>query len=172
MFRLHAQPFFLALIAGACAHGSGGPEPRRAPINLAAAESSYAVVRDLRDRIDVTLAAGASATADGTPLTRAVGRYDSLRQVLTAALAGVDSTSLAGDDARALGVMRATLARDLGPLRTDAPHAAVGGAGELEPPSDCSDKNLSAATNLDSLRTRMYACYGWAQSHVVFGADT
>jgi hypothetical protein len=67
--------------------------------------------------------------------------------------------------------MRSTLARDLDsllyPLR-----AEPGGA---QSPPDCGyDASAVAATRngLDSLRERLYACYGWVQSHVVFQGDT
>ncbi len=173
MFRSRVPPICVVLLA-ACARVPGGPAPERAVTPLAAAESSYAAVRDLRDRIDVTLAAGARATADGAPLAAVVRRYDSLRAGLAARLAGVDSAALAGDDVRALGVMRATFARDLGSV---ALPASVSGAPDTtradETSPDCSERAMdAAAAALDSLRSRIYACYGWAQSHVGFGSDT
>ncbi len=64
--------------------------------------------------------------------------------------------------------MRGALARDLAPL-SDAPAVRAPRAPE------CGyDPVAVAATRrgLDSLRTRIYACYAWAQSHVATGGDT
>lgn len=137
---------------------------------LAAAESAYADLRALRDRYDVTTGAGLVATPDGLPLETLARRHDDLRARVTARLASTDSAALAPDDARALGVMRATLARDLGPL-------AVSATAPL--PSDarpgCAYDPAAVAQGvggLDSLRKRIYDCYGWVQHHVVAGGDT
>jgi hypothetical protein len=138
---------------------------------LGAAESAYAVTRDARDRIDVTLAAGRRSLPDGTPIERAAGRYDSVRAVLATALTQVDSAQLPADDARALGVMRATLARDLGALALPGTASSGGHVAGAPPPCDPATLDR-AATVADSLRVRIYACYGWTQSHVTVGADT
>jgi hypothetical protein len=159
---------FVATCLGACAGPPAPPVPATA--TLAAAESAYAGLRDLRDRVEVAQAAGRGA-ADGTPLAALTLRHDSLRERVIARLAATDSSALTGEDARALGVMRRTLERDLGPL------AAVG---STDPDSTDQSPNcaydaaaIAALPNgLDSLRRRLYACYGWAQSHVVLGADT
>jgi hypothetical protein len=170
MSRSPIRSACLVLLA-ACAHPSrvGTPEP--AGGRLGAAESAYALTRDLRDRIDVALAAGRRRLADGRPIERAAARYDSLRSALAGALSGVDSAALPTDDARALGVMRATLARDLGAVAlprgaSSGPEAAVG-----PPPCDAATFDRAGAA-ADSLRARIYACYGWAQSHVAVGRDT
>jgi len=153
-------------VGGACA-APARPAPAEAP--LAAAESAYAVVRDLRDRYDVATAAGRRTAADSIPLAALAERHDSLRQQLATLLAAVDSGRLRGDDARALGVMRRTLARDLGPLASAnaaPPEAAI---------PDCAYDPAALSRRpggLDSLRRRIYACYGRAQSRVLVGADT
>ncbi|HEX6617390.1 MAG TPA: hypothetical protein VF046_13890 [Gemmatimonadales bacterium] len=155
----------LPLLAGACA-APARPAPAGAP--LAAAESAYATLRDLRDRYDVAVEAGRTTVGDGVPLARLAERHDSLRPQLADLLAAVDSAGLRGDDARALGVMRRTLARDLGPLAAAStpPDAAVPG---------CAYDPAALAGRpggLDSLRRRIYGCYGRAQSRVVVGPDT
>jgi hypothetical protein len=159
----------LALAAAACASPPARTTPPGAP--LAAAESSYSALRNLRDHIDVATEAGRAAAADGTPLAMLGLRHDSLRLRLASRLAAVDSASLRGDDARALGVMRRTLARDLGPLsgtRTTSEPAA--GA---RPRCEYDAAALAVGPDgLDSLRRRLYACYGWVQSHVLVDADT
>ena len=57
--------------------------------------------RDARDRYDVAVAAGRPADPGGV---------NRLRARLAARLSEVDSAALAGEDARALGIMRRTLA--------------------------------------------------------------
>jgi hypothetical protein len=158
----------LAACVDACAAPPAPPQP--ATPTLLAAESAYAELRDLRDRIEVAQAAGRNA-AGGAPLAALASRHDSLRALVAGRLAAVDSTALTGGDARALGVMRRTLARDLGPVGAPAP-ADLDSAGQRP---DCAYDvaTITALPNgLDSLRLRLYACYGWAQSHVVLGADT
>jgi hypothetical protein len=142
------------------------PEPAGA---LAAAESVYLDLRDVRDRIEVVGYGGGSR--DGTPLPTLARRHDALRRDLVQRLDGVDSSTLAAPDARAFGTMRAALARDLAPLADSAPGSRL----PVEGRPDC---DYSAATmgegrrGLDSLRRRVYACYGLAQQHVVLDGDT
>jgi hypothetical protein len=161
----------LALIATltGCTSPSAAPSPAGA--GLAATESLYADVRAIRDRIDVSIAAGRTGTDDATPMAAMILGYHGSRKQLASRLAAMDSAALGKDDARALGVMRRTLVRDLDslayPLRPEA-------TGPQSPP-DCSydASAVAAARNgLDSLRQRLYACYGWAQAHVVVQGDT
>ena len=169
------------LILGALACGAPAPGPRVSPASaspdqrLAAAESSYLATRDLRDRLDVAVAGGRRSIADGTTLASLLPRYDSLRRGLQERLAVVDSSALTTDDNRALDLMRRTLGRDLGPLVLPGPAAAGGSGTAGEPAPDCAydPAALSRAPGgRDSLRARMYACYGWAQSHVADGDTT
>jgi hypothetical protein len=94
-----------------------------------------------------------------------------LRERLTASLAAVDTAALLPDDTRALGVMRRTLASDLGRLDLPAQPAAVA---ENRAPNCEYDPEavLAGGSGLDSLRRRIYSCYSWAQSHVLVGGDT
>ncbi|MEA2724915.1 MAG: hypothetical protein QOH59_2686 [Gemmatimonadales bacterium] len=159
----------LALLLAACASPSTPTTPPGAA--LARAESLYADLRGIRDRIDVSLEAGGTGRNDGSPFAALVLHHNALRQDLATRLAGVDSTALRGDDARALGIMRRTLAQDLGAV--SAPTGSLGAAAELEPACDYDPGAVVAVPNgLDSLRKRLYACYGWAQSHVVAEGDT
>jgi hypothetical protein len=67
--------------------------------------------------------------------------------------------------------MRATLARDLSPITG----SAAGTPAQTENASVCAYDAATigrAREGLDSLRNRLYACYGWTQHHVVVGADT
>jgi hypothetical protein len=157
-----ALPLAVVLALG-CGGSPSAPGP--APATLAAAESLYLDTRDLRDRIDVLDASGASAASDGTPRPVLAHRYDSLRPRLAARLADIDSTSLNAGDARALGVMRRTLARDLG----DAPAPDTT---RVTTAPDCGYDPASVAGGADSLRARIYACYGWTQAHLVVNGDT
>ena len=161
--RRHS-PWFLALGLAACAGPRTMPAPAAAEggAGLAAAESLYAELRDLRDRYEV-------ATAGGRSVGALAPRHDSLRARLAVRLAAVDSAGLDGEDARALGVMRGTLVRDLTPI------GAPGTTTPADSRPDCAydARAIAAATGgLDSLRARIYACYAWAQSHVAVGADT
>ena len=76
-------------------------------------------------------------------------------------LARVDSGALPREEARALGLMRRVFSRDLG---------------TVTPPSTASSQETKPSCTYgddpDSLSSALYACYGWAQSHVVVGTDT
>ena len=137
--------------------------------SLTQAESAYADLRTLRDRYDVVSAAGMTKTPAGMPLTELAHRHDGLRTTVLEQLTAIDSTTLPADDARALGVMRATIVRDITPIGD----TSATGAADARP--DCAIDAASivrARGGLDSLRRRMYDCYGWAQHHVVVGDDT
>jgi hypothetical protein len=138
---------------------------------LAAAESLYLELRDVRDRIDVAAAAARDTARDGTPVATLAARHHDLRRAVVARLAAVDSAALRADDRRALGVMRRTLVSALAPISPAGDRTAA--AAEQRP--DCEyDPGLIARSvrGADSLRARIYACYGWAQHHVLVGADT
>jgi hypothetical protein len=62
-------------------------------------------------------------------------------------------------------VMRRALQRDLAPVSATGPQAPV----ERRPNCRYDPAALPPA---DSLRARIYACYTWAQNHVVVGTDT
>jgi hypothetical protein len=142
----------------ACVTRPSPPAPASAPSALAAAESAFAVARDARDRYEV-------ATASGKPAGRLARRANDQRRRVGEALARLDSSSLSAEDARAFGVMRLVLSRDLTPIA--AASEAVSPSTEAAPrcPPD-------ARGELDSLRPRIYACYGRAQSRVPVGSDT
>jgi hypothetical protein len=147
----------------ACA--SPAPEAAPAPAELATAESLYADLRSIRDRIDVSIEAGR------TPGARAIRRHNALRHDLARSLAAVDSAALRGDDARALGIMRRTLVGDLGVIAASI--ASPGVAAETRPACDYDVSAVVGGPNgLDSLRGRIYSCYGWAQSHLIVADDT
>ena len=159
-------PALLAILEIACARGPGAPGPARAPQSLARAESTFALARDARDRFEVTVASGRSSSADGIPLGELAARANGFRDRLQAALASVDSSSLAGEDARALGVMRLVLGRDLSPV------TLPDSARPQTNPKAGADCSADSALEIDSLRARIYACYGQAQSHLAVGTDT
>src|SRR4051794_29253703 len=90
--------------------------PTAPPLPLGAltrAESLYADLRDKRDRLDVSIAAGGNSAADGRSVTELARDHNRLRGQLVVYLVGVDSSALHGEDARALGIMRRTLEGDL-----------------------------------------------------------
>ena len=157
------------IVVAACSSPPGPPTPARAP--LAAAESLYADLRTIRDRIDVGIEAGHTRRGDAAPFAVLVLAHNALREDLARSLAAVDSAALNVDDTRALGIMRRTLVRDLGPV--PPANASQGVAAETPPACDYDAGAVAAARNgLDSLRNRIYACYGWAQSHLTIEGDT
>jgi hypothetical protein len=158
--------FCLALVS--CAPGGAPPSP--GPPALAAAESAFADLRVIRDRIAITTASGRRESPEGVSLRVLGRRHDERRAAFAQRLAAIDSTRLGDQDRRALGIMRATLERDLTPIA-----AALEAAPRAEAVPDCryDATAIAAAPNgLDSLRGRIYDCYGWAQHHIVVGADS
>ena len=151
--------------ARGCAPRATTPTPARAVVALASAESTFALARDARDRYDVTVASGRSAAEDGATLDQLAARANETRDRLDRVLAAVDSSALAGADVRALTEMRRVALRDLLAITATNAGAAV-------VPSTGPDCSADTTGGIDSLRARIYACYGWAQSHVPFGADT
>jgi hypothetical protein len=157
-----SRVLLLPLALAACAVRAPGSATTSS--NLAAAESLYADLRDIRDRIDVTLASG---TANHP--ASSIGDYNDIRRKVAGRLADIDSAALPAADARALGVMRRTLVRDLDSL--PLPRAAV--SAPAKPACSFDPGAVARLENgLDSLRARIYACYAWAQSHVIVGTDT
>jgi hypothetical protein len=121
---------------------------------LAAAESTYAAARDARDHYDVALALGLPGDAAGV---------NRLRGHLVAALGAVDAAALASTEARAFGAMQRGLREALDSVVPPSPRADASAPPTCPPGSD---------GGLDSLKARLYRCYGWAQSHLPVGADT
>jgi hypothetical protein len=129
---------------------------------LATAESLYADLRTLRDRIDVSEASGRL----GHIPSALVREHNSLWKDVTGRLAGIDSQSLDSVDLRALALMRRTLGRDLDSL---AERPRVNAITLAEPGCRYDARSIAIGLKgLDSLRGRMYACYGWAQAHLSF----
>jgi hypothetical protein len=158
-------PVLILALHGACASPARPPAPTGA--ELATAESLYADLRATRDRIDISIAEGQRPTA--THLSGLIPRHNALRAALALRLARVDSASLAEVDGRALGVMRRTLTRDLDSL---SPSGAAAAQRVTRPACDYDPGAVGSEGGPDSLRKRLYACYGWAQSHVIFENDT
>ena len=163
-------PWYAVLLPAllACAPQAAAP-PGDAIRALAAAEAAFADLRSLRDRYEVSVAAGRTATPEDIPLRDLIPRHDELRQRVTEAIARVDSTGLAGEDRRALAAMRKALAAEITPLAAASP----GDAGSARPDCAYDPRHLAPTlAELETLRARLYACYGWAQSHVAIGPDT
>jgi hypothetical protein len=124
----------------------------------------------VRDRIDVAAAAARSTASDGTPVLTLAARHHRLRREVAARIQAVDSSALAAEDRRALRVMRGALDGALAPL-SGAGEVAV--SAPLRPDCDYDPETIfRGARRADSLRARIYACFGWAQHHVVVGTDT
>ena len=156
----------LLTLAGAAACTPSVPaRPARAP--LAAAESSYQAVRTMADAMNIARDRGVSRVETGESLAVVAREYGPAVRGLQAILRGVDSAALDTVDQRALGVMRAMTA---GTLASDSNTSAPN---DTTPPNCAYSASGIAAlpAGLDSLQTRVYACYGWAAMHVVFGTE-
>lgn len=161
---LRRRLLFAAIAAAGCA-----PQPRGGvpPGPLAAAESLYLELRDVRDRLDVAAAAVRDVATDGTPRAALAARHHQLRRAVVERLGAVDSAGLTAEDRRALATMQRALAGSLAP---------VSGAGDPAAPAgrrpDCRYDPRRFSRLRDSLRARIYDCYAWAQHHVVLDGDT
>jgi hypothetical protein len=156
------------LVLAAC--GAGPVEPPRPAGPLAAAESLYLELRDVRDRMEVAASAARDVASDGTPLVLLARRHHELRRAVLQRIEPLDSAALSSEDRRALGVMRRALEGALAPVSAGGEAAR---AAASRP--DCAYRPASVARGArgtDSLRVRIYACYAWAQHHVVVGRDT
>jgi hypothetical protein len=157
--------FLLLALLALTGCGSRAAETPQPGDPLAAAESLYLDLRDVRDRIDVAAAAARDVASDGTPVSALGARHHELRRALLERMGAVDSAQLSAGDRRAFGVMRRALERDLAPVSAGASPSAA----ERRP--DCR-YDPRAFSRADSLRARIYACYAWTQHHVVVGDDT
>jgi hypothetical protein len=134
---------------------------------LAAAERSYEAARAMKDAMDVARARGVALAEGGDSLRTVARRYAPAVRQLDSLLKAVDSLGLDSVDRRALRTMRRTAAVE---LNSDSATAA---APDTMPP-DCryDPAAIAALSNgLDSLSTRMYACYGYAAQHVTYGTE-
>ena len=158
-----------ALLSACAPSPAVPPAPASTAVpTLAVAESLFLDLRDVRDRIDVAASAASPTAADGTPISALARRHADLRALVAARLTAVDSAALATEDRRAFTAMRGALTRDLSPLPDSTPTLAPR-------VPDCGYDPAAVAggrRGLDALRNRLYACYAWAQSHVVAGRDT
>jgi hypothetical protein len=144
----------LGLLLGLAACAPAGSAVAPAPAALSRAESVYAAVRSLKDRLDVATMRVLPDSADALR-----PRYLARRAELVRALA-IDSATLRDTmDRRALATMRRTLDEDL----TDAPpppEVSIAGAGRCA-------YDPRAVADTDSLETRLYACYGDATRDIL-----
>jgi hypothetical protein len=170
------SPLFLALslllVLGACHTAPRGAAPAPAAAiapALAPAESMFAELRAVKDRMGVTTARGASADTDGATLGELRRRYEAARAPLVAALMKVDSTVLPAEDQRALGAMRAT-------VRDELAATAVAEASVHADSAPACEYDAVAMASGDSayerLHDRIYACYGRAVQQVRFEGVT
>ena len=130
----------LVYVLGSCATPT---PPAPSPVSaLASAESAYAELRDLRDRYEVTTAASLTRDRRRHPARRA-GPDARCDAVLGRGAPGRRGLVLLGsEDARALGIMRATMARDLTPLADSSAPAAS----PTDPHPDCDYDAAAIAT--------------------------
>jgi hypothetical protein len=168
--RWRRQRVPVVLLLAACSARRAPEATDSPPLRLAVAESLYADLRELRDRYEVTTAAGQAATPESIPLTELARRHDALLEGVRIQLNGIDSAALDDEDGRALGLMRSAVRQHLTAISGQGAGAA---SGESAPDCRYDPARLAVRPDqVEQLRARMYACYGWAQSHVVIGSDT
>lgn len=148
----------LLLGFGGCRYAAPGVVP--APPALGRAESTYAHVYGLKDRIDI---AELRALPESAAALRP--RYLAARAELVRALAIDSATVRDTADARALSIMRGTLAAEL-----TAEPQPPGGAAPVDAARCRYDPRTISDT--DSLATRLYDCYGAAAHAVVVDGDS
>ncbi len=136
------------------------------PAPLAAAELQYQTVRALKDGMDVARARGVERVESGDSLAAVARAYPHERDVLGALLRALDSLPLDSSDRRALRTMRSTAAGELAAVAAaDVPDTA-------RPKCDYDPAAIAALPNgLDSLSSRIYACYGYAARNVMFDGE-
>ena len=155
----------VALALCACARPAGSPGEAPATRD---AERLYQQVRELRDEIDVTRSRGAETTPQGVPIASLVARYSTARAELVPALADGAFPSATGSDARALAIMRRTLATELveeEPALTPA---------DAEPTPDCRydpERVASGPDGEEALSGRIYACFSQAAGSLWFDGE-
>ena len=153
-------PYFAVAAALACAQGTAAT-PAISP--LADAERSYQAVRVMKDATDVARELHARTVPSGESLAVVARAYVQAREELNERLLRADSAALDTVDQRALGIMRHTAATEL------AADSATSAPGDTARPNCAYDAATIAAlkNGLDSLETRMDACYTYEALHVM-----
>lgn len=149
----------LAVASLGCIQYISPPTEPTAAQQLLEAEGLYADARDLYFKVYVTDATGSGRSIRGVTLADLKGSYAALRERALERLSGLDDSKYAGDDRRAIGLMRKTLTDGVYP---------EGGA--VRPA--CVAHSALGATRWGELSAQLYACYGRAQSRVITPTDT
>ncbi len=153
----------LAALAAAALGSCTGPVPRALPVS--SLEERYRETRALKDAIDVTLSRGALKTPRGVALADLLDRYAASRARLGRDLAAATPPT-SELDARALEIMRRTLATDL----VEASPAPAP-AGAATPDCDYDPERLVREGGAEALSQRMYACFGRAARRLRFEGE-
>lgn len=153
----------ILLGAGGAAAGQSAP----APSPLAALESAYLELRDLRDQLGVTRSQGASVSPRGIPLDSLVARAERARaRVLGFLEDAPGKRRLSSADSAAREHLRRQVIA-LGPADQVNEEAAA-------TPVDCREPSTATAqtAGLDSLTDRTFTCYGAAARRIIVAGDT
>lgn len=143
--------------------------PPRSEGPLESVEARFDSLRFLRDQIDVALARGVEATAQGVPLAALRRAYEGGRAELAKLLETIASDSLDPADGRALAAMREVLRASLGPAG-DSPGTVPA---PVRPICRYHPREVGAGpSGLDTLTARIFACYGEAARRIVVDRDT
>lgn len=135
--------------------------------SLAQVEAEYLLLRELRDRIDLTLARGAQADTDGQSLQALLRQHAERHAHLSGLLEAVDNEgALAAEDARALALMRAAMAGALGSMEQ-----ATDGEDGGEKSCDYDAASLARAGGQSALQARMYDCFARAAAQLDYRGE-
>lgn len=157
--------FALLLLAGC----RPAVAPPRSEGPLDSVEARFDSLRFLRDQIDVALARGVEANAQGVPLAALRRAYEGGRADLAELLGTLVADSLDPGDGRALAAMREVLRANLG-LDDDSSGTVPA---PVRPICRYRPQEVgSGPSGLDTLTARIFACYGEAARHIVVDRDT
>jgi len=146
--------------------------PGDASAALAAAESSFADLREIDDDIGVARERGVASGVDGQPLSALVTRYPIVRSAVATRLAGIDTMRLSDEDRHAVRAMQHALAGELAsPSAADSSGKRAGAAAASACTYDVAAL-LRDGNARETLSDRIYQCYAQVATHIVSGRDT
>lgn len=136
-------------------------------LGLGRVEESYLDLFEIRDRIVVTSAGGASTLEDGTTITAARDDFRKRHGALSRELDQIKRDALSADDRRALDVMQRALRTNLGPSSVEEPseEGNEGGCG-------FDAAAVVKKAGLAGLQEAMYSCYGRTAEAIPFEGRT
>jgi hypothetical protein len=144
-------------------------------------ESAFAELQESRCQLETTKARGATSSLAGASLERQRTRHAAARREFAARLGGVRAAA-DSEDARAVAAMRHAYDEDAEPEKPLTPEtpgkpsaSETGQSSVATAPLSCEYDAAALAAGphgLESLRARLYACFGQAAQRLSLGAET